>query len=214
MNPDIQERRELTERWETNIEVSKVKSINIEEEEVRETKDILNCKLVGEVKCYSNLALVSNLCAAEGLKENMVKYIGGFWILFDIKSEEEEEKIQNSPEIKACFKSLRRWGEEFHVQDRISWLKVEDTCNDLRQDWSYGVICIKTEIMDQINETVTMNIGKNSFKVRVSEIHGDVEGFGIKSSNSRDKFEEEEIDCREGRNQRGKGKKGDVIKHQ
>ncbi|KAI3740046.1 hypothetical protein L2E82_30463 [Cichorium intybus] len=104
----------------------------------------------------------------------MVKYIGGFWILFDVKTEEEEEKIQNSPEIKACLKSLRRWGEEFCVQDRITWLK--------------------TEVLDQISETVTLNIGKNSFKVRVSEIHRDVEGLGIKSSNSKDQHDEEETE--------------------
>ncbi|KAI3680213.1 hypothetical protein L2E82_50598 [Cichorium intybus] len=91
-----------------------LRTVRLDMEEVKGNSEKLSNKIVGEVKCYSNLAIIPNLCALEGLNEEMVKYLGGLWVMFDTRKTEEEEKICASPEIQACFSSLQKWNKNKH----------------------------------------------------------------------------------------------------
>ena len=95
-------------------------------------------------------------------------------MLFDIRDKEEEKRIMESKEIQASLKQIRKWSADFIVPDRFVRLKVEglpayarnannfikvgslwgevvvtDPCSEEWQDWSCGIICVKTMVMEE-----------------------------------------------------------------
>ncbi|KAI3790432.1 hypothetical protein L2E82_03464 [Cichorium intybus] len=165
---------------------------------MEENGKVLSHKLVGELKCLNTFPFLVNICAAEGLNKNMVKYLGGMWVLFNTKNEEEREKIKSNLEIQGCLKSIKKWDENFQIKDRIVLLKIEglppqargpnnfikigrlwgdviitDTCSESRTDWSFGKICVRTDCIDFIKESVEVIIGTDHIRIRVTELEGD-----------------------------------------
>lgn len=101
----------------------KRKVINLVEEQGWSMR--LSDKLVGEVKSFSSLACISNLCICEGLRNDIAKYLGGSWVMFDTINNEEEQKILSSKELGAHFISVMKWDEKIELKDRFAWLKIE-----------------------------------------------------------------------------------------
>lgn len=67
---------------------------------------------------------------------------------------------------------------------------ITDPCHESCQDWSFGTMCIKTAILENISETIDVLIGQNSFKVRVKEIDGKL--FDQSPTITKDEDEEED----------------------
>ncbi|KAI3780180.1 hypothetical protein L2E82_10151 [Cichorium intybus] len=52
-----------------------------------------------EVKCFNFLDGIANLCLCEGFGGGVVKYLGGAWVLLDVKGEEEEAKSKTCSDV-------------------------------------------------------------------------------------------------------------------
>ncbi|KAI3496924.1 hypothetical protein L1887_39302 [Cichorium endivia] len=52
--------------------------------------------------------------------------------------------------------------------------KRTDPCLTEDQDWSFGIICIKTKILDIISESVESSFGDKRYVLRVSEVEGKI----------------------------------------
>ncbi|KAI3724383.1 hypothetical protein L2E82_36157 [Cichorium intybus] len=87
-----QEEKELikSEREHVGVQV-KPRVISLSSCDTQERIEVLRGKLIGEVKCFSFLDCIANLCLCEGFGGGVVKYLGGAWVLLDVKGDEEEE---------------------------------------------------------------------------------------------------------------------------
>lgn len=54
-----------------------VKTVKLSMVDVKDGIDALQSRLVGEVKRFTNLLCISNICTSDGLRGGIVKYLGG-----------------------------------------------------------------------------------------------------------------------------------------
>ncbi|KAI3767468.1 hypothetical protein L2E82_17599 [Cichorium intybus] len=196
---DVQENGEVI--GEGKIKNS-YKSISLSENEMEEPVIMLESMLVREVTGFNVLSCIANLCICKGLREGVVKYLGGSWILFDTDSKEEIEIIKNNREIQHSIKELFGWDDSLEMKDRFTLgeVVVTDPCLRSCQGWTKGAICVKTSILDLISEAVEVVIDTKSVIVRVKESSGKISGEAVKSKSTdaraveenNGEFEEEE----------------------
>ncbi|KAL4555831.1 hypothetical protein LXL04_038460 [Taraxacum kok-saghyz] len=212
--------QEPAQREESQVGKTKIKTITIQGAEIQETINLLKDKMVGEIKSFNNLACIGNICLGEGLRDNIVKYMGGDWILFNTRNEEEENIIKESKEIMACLKQVRKWDERLEIDHRYVWLKIQgipiyarnpssfieigrrwgeviitDPCFESHSDWSTGKICVKSQTLDIINETVEISIRGKNHKVRIQEIEETIFNTPVyKAETKNDETDEDEDD--------------------
>ncbi|KAL4591471.1 hypothetical protein LXL04_004437 [Taraxacum kok-saghyz] len=119
----------------------------------------------------------------------------GKWILINLPTSDEKEKLMNNQELRSWFNILKQWDNKFIVEDRIFWVKIEgiplqiwnpETFITIGREWGEVLItdpcsqggkvvharkiCILTKKMDIIRETITLKFAGNSTKIRIKEL--------------------------------------------
>ncbi|KAL4584334.1 hypothetical protein LXL04_008933 [Taraxacum kok-saghyz] len=161
-------------------------------------KEELTSKLVGELIHYKAVSHISTVIAGEGYPDDIIDYLGDFWILLSPRTDEEREKILNNSNLKAWFKTLKPWDENFNINNRITWITIEglpvnywnidvlvqigrqwgevlisDLCKFGLADISQSRVCVRTQISDLIMGSGIVNIEDKKIKIRFMETKGE-----------------------------------------
>ncbi|KAI3708269.1 hypothetical protein L2E82_37434 [Cichorium intybus] len=114
------EDRESTksEREHVGVQV-KPRVISLTSCDTQERIEVLRGKLIGKVKCFNFLDGIANLCLCEGFRGGVVKYLGGAWVLLDVKGEEEAK-------LKTCSDVPTREGDNVEEDEEDKGHSEED----------------------------------------------------------------------------------------
>ncbi|KAL4564364.1 hypothetical protein LXL04_028425 [Taraxacum kok-saghyz] len=111
------------EKVEEHQQQTKIVEIIVERKTKQETPSI---RMVGKVKNVHALNSIYNVFKGEGYGNSTIDYMGGLWILINLQSSDEKEKLMSNQELRAWFSTLKQWDSKFKVDDRIVWVKIED----------------------------------------------------------------------------------------
>ncbi|GJS99670.1 RNA-directed DNA polymerase, eukaryota [Tanacetum coccineum] len=81
--------------------------------------------IMGEVKCFSSIPNLYVLLAQEGFKNVKVVYIGGQWVMVDLKSAQAKKNFMQHIGVASWFLHLRNAQLDFVSKDRVVWVDIE-----------------------------------------------------------------------------------------
>ncbi|GJY48713.1 RNA-directed DNA polymerase, eukaryota [Tanacetum coccineum] len=81
--------------------------------------------VMGEVKCFSSIPNLYVLLSQEGFKNVKVVYLGGLWVMIDLKSSQTKKSFLQHVGVASWFLNLRNAQLDFVPRDRIVWVDVE-----------------------------------------------------------------------------------------
>nr|GEZ35681.1 nucleotide-binding alpha-beta plait domain-containing protein [Tanacetum cinerariifolium] len=81
--------------------------------------------LFGRVKEFASMANLKVAIGNEGFEEISIKYMGEQWVLLEFQSVETLNKFKSNVSIASWFSYIINASNEFEVDGRIAWVKVE-----------------------------------------------------------------------------------------
>nr|GEY12885.1 RNA-directed DNA polymerase, eukaryota [Tanacetum cinerariifolium] len=144
--------------------------------------------LMGNVKEFSALTNLKMVLANEGFESINLKYLGGFWVLVEFKSDDSKKKFNSKMDIEGL--PLIAWTKNTfnHITSKWGELLYLD-----EQDEGYfhsKRVCVKTKLVDIICESVKIIIQGKFYWVRAKEVTGWILDFGDDNEDSSSSYEE------------------------
>nr|GEY33110.1 RNA-directed DNA polymerase, eukaryota [Tanacetum cinerariifolium] len=87
-------------------------------------RDLANC-VMGEVRQFSSINNLQVILFNEGFHDARVLFLGGLWVLIELKSSKSKAKLMDHVGIASWFKHLTNAQHDFVAKERIVWVDVE-----------------------------------------------------------------------------------------
>ncbi|GKB07211.1 RNA-directed DNA polymerase, eukaryota, reverse transcriptase zinc-binding domain protein [Tanacetum coccineum] len=81
--------------------------------------------LMGKVKDFSSLTNLKVVLSNEGFDNIKLKYMGGFWVMIEFKTDISKERFKSNVGIGSWFSQLQQASNSFFVDERVTWLDIE-----------------------------------------------------------------------------------------
>nr|GEZ22479.1 RNA-directed DNA polymerase, eukaryota, reverse transcriptase zinc-binding domain protein [Tanacetum cinerariifolium] len=81
--------------------------------------------LLGKVKEFSSLSNLKTVLVCEGFENVKIRYLGGFWVMFEFTTEEVKKKFQSYTTISSWFSQIQQATCDFTNDGRVSWVEIE-----------------------------------------------------------------------------------------
>ncbi|GJV96565.1 RNA-directed DNA polymerase, eukaryota [Tanacetum coccineum] len=169
--------------------------------------------LMGKVKEFSALTNLKMVLANKGFESINLKYLGGFWVLIEFKSEDSKKKFNSKMGNGSWFAQLIQASNSFCIDERVSWIDIEglplkawtkNTFNRITSKWGELLyldeqvegyfhskrVCVKTKLVDNICESVKIIIQGKTYWVRAKEVTGWIPDFEDDNEDSSSSDEE------------------------
>ncbi|GKB58651.1 cytochrome P450 [Tanacetum coccineum] len=156
--------------------------------------------IIAELKNINGASNTHNLILDEGFDNFSIKYLGGLYLLIQLPDHSLASKILSNPTISAHFSSFEPWNNQFQIKERLMWIAIsglppqlwlsksftdiakhwgkviiQEDCNTRQFNRTTEKVCILTNCLDFIRETVTISVNKEVISVRVQETEGDID---------------------------------------
>nr|GEX48664.1 RNA-directed DNA polymerase, eukaryota, reverse transcriptase zinc-binding domain protein [Tanacetum cinerariifolium] len=174
--------------------------------------------LMGKVIEFSALTNLKMVLANEGFESINLKYLGGFWVLIEFKSEDSMKKFNSKMGKGYWFSQLIQASNSFCIDERVSWIDIagiplkawsKNTFNRITSKWGELIyideqeegyfhskrVCVKTKLVDIICESVKIIIKGKTYWVRAKEVTNWIPDFkddNEDSSSSDEEFNNED----------------------
>ncbi|GJV53563.1 RNA-directed DNA polymerase, eukaryota, reverse transcriptase zinc-binding domain protein [Tanacetum coccineum] len=155
---------------------------------------------MGKVKEFSTLTNLKMVLSNEGFDYINLKYLGGFWVLIEFKSEDSKQKFNSKMGTGSWFSQLIQASNSFCIDERVSWIDIEgiplkawskNTFNRITSKWGEVLyldeqeegylhskrVCVKTKLVDIICESVKIIIQGKTYWIRAKEVTGWIPDF-------------------------------------
>ncbi|PWA48698.1 hypothetical protein CTI12_AA387830 [Artemisia annua] len=158
--------------------------------------------VICELKSFEGAAITHNILLDQGFTDFSIKYLGGLHLLILFQDSTTTSNALNNPILLTHFKSLKPWNNNTRITVRITWLTIyglppqlwgtesfsaiaelwgkiliPDECCHMQFNRSFGKVCILTERVDFIMESLKIPIGNELFPIRVQESDGDIDSL-------------------------------------
>nr|GEV94238.1 RNA-directed DNA polymerase, eukaryota, reverse transcriptase zinc-binding domain protein [Tanacetum cinerariifolium] len=81
--------------------------------------------LLGKVKEFSSLSNLKTVLVCDGFENVKIRYLGGFWVMFEFTTEEVKKKFQSCTTISSWFSQIQQATCDFTTDGRVSWAEIE-----------------------------------------------------------------------------------------
>nr|GFB94178.1 RNA-directed DNA polymerase, eukaryota [Tanacetum cinerariifolium] len=105
---------------------------------------------VKELNCIPNLR---NILMKEGFLEVQLSYLGGLWVMMDVKSEKIKRKMLQHTGVNSWFHDLLAATHDLVINERIVWVDIEGLSLNLWSSASFSEICQKWGNVMDIEES-------------------------------------------------------------
>ncbi|GJX14125.1 cytochrome P450 [Tanacetum coccineum] len=156
--------------------------------------------VIAELKSAKGATNTQNHTRREGFEDFSIKYLGGLFLLLNLKDNETTVNIFSNTTLASYFKSLVPWTNDFLIEDRVTWLAISglppkmwtpDTFTAIANHWG-DVIVLEDCNPRQFNRTT----GRVLIPVRILEFDGEIDslfnGYIIYSSSREE--DDDEVD--------------------
>nr|GEZ63311.1 hypothetical protein [Tanacetum cinerariifolium] len=129
----------------------------------------LSLSVVGKLKKFDYLSNLKTLLAEKGFVDIIIRYMGGFWVLFQFTSKVKKYKFMTHVGVSSWFTTIQQASSSFKIDERGSLLYDED------KEAPYfhrKRLCIKTNFENNIFETFKIIIKGKFFWIRAKEVTG------------------------------------------
>ncbi|GJV82334.1 NRT1/ PTR family 1.1-like protein [Tanacetum coccineum] len=135
-----------------------------------------------------------------GFDNFSIQYLGGLYLLIQLPHHNLASKILSNPTISSHLSSFKPWNNQFLIKERLTWITISGlplqlwlskSFTDIAKHWgkviiqedrntlqfnrTTGKVCILTNHLDFIRETVTIPVNKEVISVHVHETEGDID---------------------------------------
>nr|GFB95737.1 RNA-directed DNA polymerase, eukaryota, nucleotide-binding alpha-beta plait domain protein [Tanacetum cinerariifolium] len=86
--------------------------------------DLVNC-VMGEVLQFSSINNLRALLSNEGFHNARIVYLGGLWVMIELKSSKTKLKFMQHVGVASWFRSLYNAQSDFTAKERIVWVDIE-----------------------------------------------------------------------------------------
>nr|GEV50625.1 RNA-directed DNA polymerase, eukaryota, nucleotide-binding alpha-beta plait domain protein [Tanacetum cinerariifolium] len=129
--------------------------------------DLVNC-VMGEVLQFSSINNLRVLLSNEGFHYSRIVYLGGLWVMIELKSSKTKLKFMQHVGVASWFRRLCNAQPDFAAKERIVWVDIEeDGYDDL---FARKRICIKTSQMENILESFKIIVKGKVLWARAKEL--------------------------------------------
>ncbi|GJS65460.1 RNA-directed DNA polymerase, eukaryota [Tanacetum coccineum] len=155
-------------------------------------RDLTNC-VMGEVLQFSSINNLQVLLSNEGFHNTRVVYLGGLWVMIELKSSKSKSKFMKHVGVASWFRRLCNAQSDFAAKERIVWVDIEgvplnawtrSTFQKISSKWGELVeledgyddlfarkrICIKTSQTENILESFKLIVKGKVFWARAKEL--------------------------------------------
>ncbi|GJT09595.1 RNA-directed DNA polymerase, eukaryota, reverse transcriptase zinc-binding domain protein [Tanacetum coccineum] len=155
----------------------------------------LSLSVVGKIKEFASLPNIKNILAAEGFDDIDIRYMGGFWVLFQFVSNIKKDKFLAHVGVGSWFTKLQHASSNFKLDERVTWIDIEgvplcvwshNTFVRIASKWGSLLhdedeeapffhrkrLCIKTTSEDIIFESFKIIFKGKNFWIRAKEVTG------------------------------------------
>ncbi|GJZ27584.1 RNA-directed DNA polymerase, eukaryota, reverse transcriptase zinc-binding domain protein [Tanacetum coccineum] len=155
-------------------------------------RDLTNC-VMGEVLQFSSINNLQVLLSNEGFHNTRVVYLGGLWVMIELKSSKSKSKFMEHVGVASWFRRLCNAQSDFAAKERIVWVDIEgvplnawtrSTFQKISSKWGELVeledgyddlfarkrICIKTSQTENILESFKLIVKGKVFWARAKEL--------------------------------------------
>nr|GEY97179.1 RNA-directed DNA polymerase, eukaryota [Tanacetum cinerariifolium] len=87
-------------------------------------RDLANC-VMGEVRQFSSINKLQVILFNEGFFNARVLFLGGLWVLIELKSTKSKAKLMDHVGVASWFRLLTNAQPDFVAKERIVWVDVE-----------------------------------------------------------------------------------------
>ncbi|GJW03947.1 RNA-directed DNA polymerase, eukaryota, reverse transcriptase zinc-binding domain protein [Tanacetum coccineum] len=101
------------------------------------------CCLMGKVKEFASLSNLKMVLANEGFNNIELRYMGGYWVMIKLHSEEAKEKFQSNVGIGSWFTKIQQASNDFMVDGRVAWVELEGIPLNLWSENTFKCIASK-----------------------------------------------------------------------
>ncbi|GKD80403.1 RNA-directed DNA polymerase, eukaryota, partial [Tanacetum coccineum] len=149
--------------------------------------------VMGELKSFSSIPNIRVLLQKEGFQIVSLSYLGGLWVMFELKSKVSKEKLLDHVGVSSWFHQICSAQLDFVAKERIVWIDIEGvplhawsraTFTKICSRWGEVMeleenkvdffarkrICIKTKTEDNILEKFKVVLRGKVFVIRVKEL--------------------------------------------
>ncbi|GJR29223.1 RNA-directed DNA polymerase, eukaryota [Tanacetum coccineum] len=153
----------------------------------------LSRHVMGRTKEVNYIPNLRSILTNEGFSDVQLSYLGGLWVMIELKSEEIKRKLLLHSGVNSWFHDLQPASHDFVCNERIVWVDIEGvplhiwssaTFSGIGKKWgtvmdieespgsSYARkrLCIKTSMADNILETFKVIFKGKVFSVRAKEL--------------------------------------------
>ncbi|KAL4562124.1 hypothetical protein LXL04_034318 [Taraxacum kok-saghyz] len=146
------------------------------------------CTILAEVRDVLSIPNLINLCREEGFLNLKKRYMGGLWVWIACESATVCRKFINNSGIHNVFSKFCDLEKEFVIKERMVlveilslpicawnpcmfkkvaaiWGEVAFSDDNESNCMSVGKVCVKTKVMEFLNEVVVVEIGGKSYSV-------------------------------------------------
>nr|GEW97773.1 RNA-directed DNA polymerase, eukaryota [Tanacetum cinerariifolium] len=153
----------------------------------------LSRHVMGRAKDLNSIPNLKIILTKEGFGEIKLSYLGGLWVMIELKDMETKKDLLNHIGVKSWFHELLEATPDFVSNDRIVWVDIEwiplnmwshATFSKIGNKWGDFMdieevvestfarkrICIKTKVLKNILETFKVIIKGKVFWIRAKEL--------------------------------------------
>nr|GEX55510.1 RNA-directed DNA polymerase, eukaryota [Tanacetum cinerariifolium] len=155
-------------------------------------RDLVNC-VMGEVLQFSSINNLRVLLSNEGFHKVRIVYLGGLWVMIELKSSKTKLKFMQHVGVASWFRPLCNTQSDFAAKERIVWVDIEgvplnawsrSTFQKIASKWGEMVeledgyddlfarkrICIKTSQTENILESFKIIVKGKVFWARAKKL--------------------------------------------
>ncbi|GJZ69015.1 cytochrome P450 [Tanacetum coccineum] len=155
---------------------------------------------IQDLKSINDASATHNLLLDKGFKDFSIKYVGGMFILIKLGDSIALENALGNKDLSSHFKSMSCWNPTTRPSNRLVWLRIswlpsqlwwEDSFSSIARHYgdvlileecctrqfnlTFGKVCVLSDRMDLINDTLQIPFNKEMISVRVAEFEGDTD---------------------------------------
>nr|GEX44447.1 nucleotide-binding alpha-beta plait domain-containing protein [Tanacetum cinerariifolium] len=176
--------------------------------------------LLGKVKEFSSLSNLKTVLVCEGFENVKIRYLGGFWVMFEFTTKEVKKKFQSCTTISSWFSQIQQATCDFTTDGRVSWVEIEgiplkmwseNTFKRITSKWGVLIhvddqedsvfhckrICIRTTTQLIISESFRITYKGKSYWIHAKEVPGWVPDF-VEDTDDGDESDDDDDDDDEG----------------
>ncbi|GJU46115.1 RNA-directed DNA polymerase, eukaryota [Tanacetum coccineum] len=139
----------------------------------------LSRHIIGRVKELSFIPNLRSILTKEGFMEVQLSYIGGLWVLIELKSTIIQSKFLHYTGVKSCFHELQAATQDFICNERIVWVDIEGIPLNFWSPTTFSRIGTKWGIVMDIKETPSSSFARKRLCIKTSLANNILETFKV-----------------------------------